>query len=390
MDFTKLKEFMDFMAAEHTVGNTVCIYKDSKKIFEYCSGYNDYENKTPLKGDEMFYIYSCSKVATVTAMLQLVEKGIVSLSDEVAKYIPEFETMYIKDDNGSEGKATTPITIEHLFTMTSGLTYNFREKAFEKARTLTNGHFDTLTTIKCLADAELWYNPGDDWKYSLAHDVLGAVIEVATGKKFGEYMQENIFGPLEIEAGYSVDKYKDRLAELYQFVPLSGKIENLVEAQRRNDSIEGTFINENKQNSLIYGDRYESGGAGIITTVSDYVKLASALANEGVGPNGARILKSETIKMMCENHFPYEDLAQYGWSHLAGYGYGLGVRIHLNPEKSGSLSNVGEFGWCGAAGAALIADPEAKLGVFYAQHVINPRENFYFPRLKNAIYECLK
>ena len=114
MDFTNLREFMDYMAREHTVGNSICIYKENKKVFEYCSGYNNYEAKTPLRGDEMYYIYSCSKVATVTAMLQLVEKGIVKLSDKLSDYIPEFETMYIKDDAGNTTKATTPITIKHL------------------------------------------------------------------------------------------------------------------------------------------------------------------------------------------------------------------------------------------------------------------------------------
>ena len=389
MDFSKVKEFMDFMAEEHTVGNSICIYKDNAKVFEYSSGYSDMENQTPLTGNEMFYIYSCSKVATVTAMLQLVESGKIRLSDPVSMYIPEYETMYIKKDNGEIVKATTPITIEHLFSMTAGLTYNFSDEAFEKAKTLTDGHFDTLTTIKCLAETPLIYNPGEGWGYSLAHDVLAAVIEVVTGKKFSQYMEENIFAPLEIEAGYDCDKYKDDLAQLYEFIPLSGKIEYLIEAQKKNDSIEGNFVNMNKKNWLVYGDRYESGGAGIITKVNSYVKLASALANNGVGPNGARILKSDTIKLMCTNRFPYEDLGCYGWTHLAGYGYGLGVRVHLDNEKSGSLSNIGEFGWCGAAGAALIADPKAKLGVFYAQHTLNPRENYYFPRLKDAIYKCI-
>lgn len=389
MDFSKVKEFMDFMAEEHTVGNSICIYKDNAKVFEYSSGCSDMENQTPLTGNEMFYIYSCSKVATVTAMLQLVESGKIRLSDPVSMYIPEYETMYIKKDNGEIVKATTPITIEHLFSMTAGLTYNFSDEAFEKAKTLTDGHFDTLTTIKCLAETPLIYNPGEGWGYSLAHDVLAAVIEVVTGKKFSQYMEENIFAPLEIEAGYDCDKYKDDLAQLYEFIPLSGKIEDLIEAQKKNDSIEGNFVNMNKKNWLVYGDRYESGGAGIITKVNSYVKLASALANNGVGPNGARILKSDTIKLMCTNRFPYEDLGCYGWTHLAGYGYGLGVRVHLDNEKSGSLSNIGEFGWCGAAGAALIADPKAKLGVFYAQHTLNPRENYYFPRLKDAIYKCM-
>ncbi len=390
MDFTKVKEFMDFMAAERTPANAIAIYIDNKPVYSYASGYSDLENKTPLTGDEMFYIYSCSKPATVIGALQLVEQGKLSLDDPLYKYIPEFKDMYIKDDNGEIKKATNTITIKHLFTMTSGLSYNFEEKAFEKARNLTDGHFDTLTTIKCLAEAPLWYNPGEGWMYSLAHDVLGAVIEVVTGKKFADYMQENIFAPLEINATYDFNKAKDKMAELYGFIPDTGAEKDIVSAQQSGDAEKGTFRNEHKINGLAYGDRYESGGAGVITTVGDYAKFASALANDGVGPNGARIIMPETIKLMCENHFPYGDLSKNSWEHLSGYGYGLGVRIHMDKEKSGSLSNLGEFGWCGAAGATLIADPKARLGVFYAQHTLNPRESYYFPRLRNVIYECLK
>lgn len=389
MNFTKIKEFMDFMASERTPSNAIAIYIENKPVFSYASGYADLENKVPLTGNEMFHIFSCSKPATVTAALQLIEQGKLHLDDPLYKYIPEFKDMSVKDENGELKKAATAITIKHLFTMTSGLTYNFSDEAFQKARTLTDGHFDTLTTIKCLAETPLKYNPGDGWCYSLARDVLGAVIEIITGKKFAEYMQENIFSPLEINATYDFAKVKDDMAEMYEFVSDTGNTDDIVSAQQSGNAKTGIFKNMHKINGLAYGDRYESGGAGIITTVPDYVKFASALANDGVGPNGARIIKPETIKMMCENHFPYGDLKKMQWDHLAGYGYGLGVRIHLDPTLSGSKSNLGEFGWYGATGATLIADPKAKLGIFYAQHTLNPRESYYFPRLRDTIYECL-
>ena len=137
------------------------------------------------------------------------------------------------------------------------------------------------------------------------------------------------------------------------------------------------------------GEEYDSGGAGIITSISDYVKLMAALANYGTGINGEKILSGYTVNLMRTNRLSGQTLEDFNWSALRGCGYGLGVRTHINKAQSGVISNLGEFGWGGATGTTVIIDPEINLGVFYAQHNLNPREEYYQPRLRNVVYSCL-
>ncbi|MEE0410882.1 MAG: serine hydrolase domain-containing protein, partial [Clostridia bacterium] len=125
MDFQNLKAFMDDMAKNHTVGNDCEVYLDGKSVFRYFSGCSDWENKTPLNGNELYNIYSCSKVATVTAGLQLYERGKFLLSDPLCEYMPEFRTMYIKNSDGEVSEAKNPITVRDVFTMSAGFSYDF-------------------------------------------------------------------------------------------------------------------------------------------------------------------------------------------------------------------------------------------------------------------------
>ena len=116
----------------------------------------------------------------------------------------------------------------------------------------------------------------------------------------------------------------------------------------------------------------------------------AALAGYGMGLTGERILSPYSVNLMRTNRLSEELLKDFNWKQLAGCGYGLGVRTHINPAKSGIIANPGEFGWGGAAGATAIIDPTIGLGVFYAQHTLSPREEYYQPRLRNAVYSCLK
>ena len=141
--------------------------------------------------------------------------------------------------------------------------------------------------------------------------------------------------------------------------------------------------------ALIFGSEYDSGGAGITTTISDYVKVLAALANKGMGLSGERILSPNTVDLMKTNRLSEEQRKYMTWKQLIGYGYGLGVRTCIDKTEAGHTCNIGEFGWCGAAGAACIIDSEINLAVFFAQHCLNPREEWYLPRLKNVIYTCL-
>lgn len=391
MNFTNLKNFLDYMAAEHTPGNAVEVYIDGRQVFRYASGYSDLESETLMTGNEMFQIFSCSKIATVTAGLQLLEQGKFLLNDPLYEYIPEFKEMYIKTSEGTLKKAANSITIGDLFTMTAGFSYNFATEGFKKARELTKGRMDTVETIKCIASDPILFEPGTRWQYSICHDVLAALISVISGKKFRHYVKEYIFDPLNMTESvyHHTEETLARTASQYTFVPITGEVMDMVEAQKNGKEMRGTFQKMGKVNHYTLGEEYDSGGAGIISTMSDYEKLLVALANYGIGLTGEQILSRNSVELLKTNRLTPELRKDFNWKQLVGCGYGLGVRTHISPAESGLLCNVGEFGWGGAAGASAIVDTQANLAVFYVQHTRNPREAFYQPRLRNVVYSCL-
>lgn len=391
MNFRNLEKFLDYMAANHTVGNAVEVYKDEKLVFRYASGYSDLEKKLPLGGEEFFNIYSCSKITTCVAGVQLLEQGKFLLSDPLSEYFPEFKEMLVKDGEGNVTKARNPITIGDLFSMTAGFSYDLNSEGFQKARELTNGKMDTVDVIRCVAKDPLLFEPGSQWKYSICHDVLAAVISVVSGQKFRNYVKDNIFDPLGMTDScyHQTEKTLGNMANQYCFVEYDGQKLEAVEAQKSGTAKKGIFQNVGVSNQFILGEEYDSGGAGIITTISDYAKLLAALANRGKGLNGEQILSEYAVDLMRTNRLTPEQKKTFDWLHLKGCGYGLGVRVHESQAESGILGNLGEFGWSGAAGSTAIMDSSIHLAVFYVQHTLNPRESFYQPRLRNVVYSCL-
>ena len=214
---------------------------------------------------------------------------------------------------------------------------------------------------------------------------------VVSGLKFRDYVQKFIFEPLDmVDSGYHLnEKTRKKMAVQYRFVPCGGAISDSVEAQESGNAREGVFQDAGEDNEFILGEDYDSGGAGIISTVPDYAKLTAALANYGTGLTGERILSRHAVDLMRTDQLTRKQKEGHMWSHLAGCGYGLGVRTHVNQAESGVMSSLGEFGWGGAAGSTVIVDPSINLGVFYAQHTLNPREAYYQPRLRNVVYSCL-
>lgn len=388
MDFTPLERFMDHLTQWRIPGNAVSVCIGGREVFSGASGFADVENRIPMTKDHYINIYSCSKVATVVAALQLYEQGKFLLDDPLYKFIPEYREMYISDKNGVR-KAQNAITLRHLFTMTSGLTYNRETAAFQKAREMTGGKMDTLTVIRCLAEDPLASEPGETWRYSLSHDVLGAVVEVISGQKFRDYVREHIFQPLGMEkAFYHNETVRDKMAVQYRFV--NGNSESIVALQAGAGSdLDGTAVPVGTQVDGVLGSEFDGGGGGITTTVAEYSKFCAALANGGVGATGERILAPGTIDLLRTNQLDENQRKTMVWKQLKGYGYGLGVRTLVDRAAAGSPGNVGEFGWGGAAGATVLVDPQIGLSVFYAHHMLNPQESYYQPRLRNVIYGCL-
>ena len=388
MNFEGLKQFMDHLTGWRIPGNSVSVCIEGKEVFSYQSGFADVEKQIPMTKEHYVNLYSCSKPATVTAALQLLEKGQIHLEDPLYAYIPEFKEMYIEDAQGRR-RAEKPITLWNLFTMTAGFTYNTGTPAFDKARKLTQGKMDTLTVLRCLAEEPISFEPGASWQYSLCHDVLAGVVEVVSGEKFRDYMQTHIFEPLDMRATYNSGLVEKQMAQQYKFVDGGG--EDLV--QRQSGAIReegGVAVTVGHQtNTIVFGPEYDSGGAGIICSVEEYSKFCAALACGGVGATGERILLSETIDLLRTPQLNAAQQEKLNWKQLAGYSYGLGVRTRTQ-ILPGTLGNIGEFGWGGAAGATVLVDPSLKLSVCYAHHMLNPQEDYYQPRLRDAVYGCLK
>ncbi len=396
MNFDKLKNLMDhFVAEDYAPGNGIIVYQDGKKVYEYACGYADIESQTPMTGEEYFNIYSCTKIATVTAALQLLEQGKMLLTDPLSDYMPEFKEMYVKQADGSLVKAEKPILIQHLFNMTAGFDYAMTTEPFQKASVLTNGRMDTAVVARCMAEKPLHFEPGTRFLYGVCHEIMGGLIEVVTGKKFRDYLKENLFDPLDMKDTmfHATPEVLSKMASQYEFVPY-GEDEKLdyVEAQLHGKSKNGYFKKLGLGITYVaLGPEYDSGGGGLISTGPDYIKLAAALANGGLGLNGNRILSPGTVELLRTNTLNEEQRrGEFDHGRFSGYGYGLGVRTLIDRAAAGFTGKTSEFGWGGAAGTSVYIDPDINMAAVYTKHSLNPREEYYQPRVRNVIYTCLE
>lgn len=392
MNFEKVTEYLDSLKEQFGVRCTDCIVLlNHEPIYRHLTGTMDFEDTKPLTKKNLHDIFSASKVMTMIAVMQLVEQGKIILDDELSKYLPEFADMSVVDDfdltdfvsNGKflfgwpsakdkKSPAKNKIIIHDMMSMTAGFSYNLGS---ESARRLLqdNPHASTREIVRAWAENPLLYEPGTRYAYSYAHDILAAVVEVVSGMKFSDYMRKNIFEPLGASDMYYQipESEKNRLTVLYGYDAESGKhVPQTVNLARINDT-------------------YESGGAGIACTVESYSKVLDILANEGIGANGVQILKPESIAQMSQNRLNEQQLADF---HIGGkheYGYALGVRTLLDPSKS--KSPFGEFGWDGAAGAYVLADPKNHLAVFYVQAALDsgPAFSTIHPMLRDLIYDAI-
>ena len=376
MNFESLVNFLDWLP-EYGVPGTECIvYYDGKKVFHHCSGYADREAGIPMTEGYLFNLYSSTKIATCVAALQLLEKGKYLVSDPLYEYIPEYRDMYIK-----VGKELVPaknhIRIIDLFTMSAGFSYNINAQPLLDLKRKCGKIFSTLDVSRAWANVPLLYEPGENWVYSFAHDILGALIEVISGKKLSDYVKENIFDPLDMKnSGFKrTPEILSKMAAQYQY----------------NDVLK-TAERTTKDNVYILGINYDSGGAGVYSNADDYSSFAASLANNGIGLNGEKILSKYSIDLMKTNQLDSKRLAVYQSDNPSrwGFGYGMGVRTLLNPEAGGNLCSKGEFGWGGAAGSFVSVDSKNNLAIFYVQHMLNPKNQYIQPRIRNIVNSCLK
>lgn len=378
MNFNRLKDFLDYYLPMLGIpGSDTIVYKDHAQVFRHASGYDNLKYRTPMRTDAIHHIYSCTKIATCVAALQLLERGEILLSDPLHVYFPEYRNLQVAR-RGADGKlrlerAKNPILIRHLFSMTSGIDYELNRKSVEEVKRQTGGRCPTLDIVRAIAQDPLVCEPGEKFVYGLSHDVLGGIVELISGMKLGDYMKKNIFAPLGMkDTTFDIGKHNyDRIASQYEY-----------------DNIGKCAIDLPKDSNVFrFGAEYQSGGAGILSTVEDYILLADALANEGIGKNGKRILSSGSVKLLQSSSLTPEQGRSFEYSLNVGHDYGLGVRVMRDPALAGSLLTKGAFGWDGRKMCLSVSDPERRIAIFHAEE-IDGMNTIIIPRLLNVIYSC--
>lgn len=373
MNFEALTRYLDATAQRGVPGCDLIVTLGHEVVYRRASG--EREPGRPMRGDETYWFYSATKLFTMTAGMQLVERGALRLDDPVSKYLPEYAEVRVLD-GGAVRPARTVMTVEHLMTMQGGLDYDADSEPVRACLAKYGQAATTRQLAAAFARKPLLFDPGTRFRYSLCHDVMAAVIEVASGLRFGEYLKKNVLDPLGMRAmTFSPDApLLRRLAARYHW----DERERPVEEDRA-----GNFCR--------ISEAHESGGGGLMGDVDSYILLPEALANDGVGRSGARILTRASIDEMRKNRLTGASRRDYDvLCEKRGYGYGLGVRTLT--DASSSRSPLGEFGWDSAAGAWSMIDVDHRLAAFYAQHVLNCKRAYdeFHPAIRDLIYEGLE
>ena len=378
MNFKPLENFLKEVVPMLGIPSSdTVIYRNHEEIFRLTYGFDNLETGARARPDALYNMYSITKLSTATAGMQLVERGEIMLNEPLYAYIPEFREVKVKCEDGVR-PAASPILLGHLFSMTAGLNYNTSTDAVKKVVERTEGRAPTVEVVRAFAEEPLEFDPGTDFKYSLCHDVLGAVIEIVSGMTLGEYMKKNIFEPLGMKnTGFArTPEIFERVTSQYSFNTKTCEIKEM----------------DKTRNFSVVGTEYESGGAGLISSVDDQILLADALSSGGVGKSGERILSRYAIDLMRTNYLNEKALSSFRLAlpHMASYGYGLGVRTNMEPKLTGNLSPVGEFGWDGAMASLCLCDPKNGISMFHAEHASGFASfSIVHPKLRNLIYGCI-
>jgi len=346
---TKMQSYVD---ENKLAGISTLIARRGKVIHFEHIGHADMEAGTPISAETIFRIYSMTKPITSVAALMLFEKGRFRLNDPVADYLPEFKDCRVLEQNGTLVKPAQPMTIRHLFTHTAGLSYGFDEQ-FQIDRLYQQQVWGPLQSnpettlgewIAMMAQMPLAYHPGTRFRYSVATDVLGYLVEVVSGMPFADFLQQQIFEPLGmVDTFFTVPAAKlDRFAANYG--PQEGGGLKVIDAPRESRYTQPT--------------NRPSGGGGLLSTTPDYLRFTQMLLNGGELA-GVRLLGRKTVELMRANHLA--DGIFVDNDPKSGLGFGLGVSVLLDLGKGQTLGSVGNYGWGGAANTNFWIDPQEEL-----------------------------
>ena len=346
--------FHAYVDAGEIAGVVTYVSRHGQTIHQDAYGLADVDARRPMTGDTYFYVYSMTKPVTSVALLILYEEGRFQLNEPIARYLPELANARVFDrDNGRVVDAVRQPTIEDVFRHTAGYLYGPQgDTDFDRAYREANLLGSNLAEFsQKLGQLPLGYQPGARWVYSVSHDVQARLVEVLSGQPFDEFVRERILEALDMtETVFGrPERLKNQFATIY--------IENESGALVPNGALDAPGAATRVL-----------GGFSLSSTASDYARFAEMLVNDGE-LDGVRILSRKTVDLMASNHLP-EGVTRgaAGGGTAGGEGYGLGVRVVLDPAKAHNVTSAGVFGWSGAAGTHFFVDREEGLvGVFMIQ-----------------------
>ena len=372
---TRLDSYLSgYVDSGRLAGWSIVVARHGQIVHSSMCGHADIEADKKISADTIFRIYSMTKPLTSVAAMMLWEEGRLQLTDPVSKFIPSFANLKVFKRGSSTAPVfeglTEPMRVWHLLTHTSGLTYGFlmshvvdemyRKAGFEWG--MPPGK-NLAEVCDLLAELPLLFQPGSEWNYGVSTDVLGRVVEVASGMPLDEFVTSRICAPLGMDdtSFYAPPEKVDRLAQLYGRHPGTKKATPLTMAAAAAASPPVCLM----------------GGGGMVGTIGDYLRFADMLRRGGVADptiGGARLLSPRTVSYMATNHLPGNaDLSEFGRPIFSettqeGFGFGLGFSVLMDPARAKTAGSVGDFGWGGAASTTFVVDPvEDMVVVFMTQ-----------------------
>ena len=363
-------------------GAVVAIARNGRLVHFKAYGWTDKERGVRAGTDTIFQLASMTKIMTAVGALALTEEGRLPLQGRVADYFPAFGTMQV-GVTGADGKLALeptkrPVLIHDLLRHTSGLTYGGRPDGASPASALyPSGSAATHIGkapqfVDAITKLPLVFQPGTVFEYSLSYDVLGAVVEQITGKSLGGHLSDVIFKPLGmLDTGFQVpDGQRARIARPLAINPIDGKPQGLPALERP--------------------ALFDCGGACAWGTMGDYIRFGQMLLNGG-SLDGRQVLSPATVALMTSNHLGPEIQNRVAnvEPHRAGYGYGLGVAVRLQPGLAAVPGNVGEYSWNGANGTGFFCDPKAQLVVAYGTAAPGEIRKYYREQVQDLVYGAM-
>lgn len=336
-------------------GGNLCVLHRGEAVYYAEAGYADIAARRKVARDSIFRLYSMTKPVTSAAVMMLMERGVIDLLDPVSRYIPTFADIRVAAPEGDVA-VNRQVTVKDCLSMTSGLAYNCDPDPASRSAALVYDELDRrmysddpMTTMEMasrLGQGRLAFQPGESWRYGTGADILGAVVEAASGVRFGEFLSREFFEPLGMkDTGFSLDASKrDRLTKVYERTP-----DGLVEYHGNHLGI---------CNHLDADIRFESGGAGLVSTIEDYRHFAQMLMNGGAYQGRTYLMPSTVAYMTGCRLYPHQQMMMAGWDSLAGYSYSNLMRVLTEPSLAVINGSRGEYGWDGWLGPYFANMPE--------------------------------